>query len=435
MSAELPLPVLIGALVVLLLLSAFFSGSETALMRLNRYRLRHQARDGNRGAQLAEKLLQKPDKLIGLILLGNNLVNFTAASLVTLIAVEVGGQPAVAVGTVLLTIVVLIFSEAAPKTLAALHPERLAFPAVFVYYPLMLVTYPVVWLISVISNGVLWLLGVRGNEATLSSLSNEELRTIVYEAGTLISRKYRSMLINILDLEKVTVDDVMVPRSEIVGIDLDAEFAELLDVIRNSEHTRLPTYRDDIDKVVGVLHLRRLANRAKEATLTKEILEALAEEPYFVPEGTPLSTQLVQFQRSRQRLALVVDEYGDIQGLVTLEDILEEIVGEFTTVPSNDDEGITREAGDRYLVTGTTNIREMNRIMNWSLPTDGPKTLNGVIIEQLERIPEAGTCLKIEDYPIEIVESDENRVIIARVFPPEDGAPAADSRDADVTTD
>ncbi len=403
-------------------------------MRLNRYRLRHQARDGNRGAQLAEKLLQKPDKLIGLILLGNNLVNFTAASLVTLIAVEIGGQPAVAIGTILLTVVVLIFSEAAPKTLAALHPERLAFPAVFIYYPLMLVTYPVVWLISVIANGVLWLLGVRGNEATLGSLSNEELRTIVYEAGTLISRKYRSMLINILDLEKVTVDDVMVPRNEIIGIDLDADFADLLDVVRNSEHTRLPMYRDDIDKVIGVLHLRRLANRAKETTLTREILEALCDEPYFVPEGTPLSTQLVQFQRARQRFALVVDEYGDIQGLVTLEDILEEIVGEFTTVPANDDEGITREAGDRYLVTGTANIREMNRIMNWSLPTDGPKTLNGVIIEQLERIPEAGTCLKIEDYPIEIVESDENRVITARVFPPEGESPATDASDHTETT-
>ena len=416
MSDDVPLAALMGTLVILLLLSAFFSGSETALMRLNRYRLRHRARDGHRGAILAEKLLQRPDRLIGLILLGNNLVNFTAVALVTIIALRVGGEPAVAVATLMLTVVVLIFSEAAPKTLAAMHPEKIAIPSVFVYYPLLIVTYPLVWLISMISNGVLWLLGVRGSDATLRSLSNEELRTIVYEAGTMISRKYRSMLINILDLEKVTVDDVMVPHNEIVGIDLEDDFDSVLDVIRNSEHTRLPLYRDNIDNVVGVLYLRRLANLSSQKPLDRGIVESLAQEPYFVPEGTPLSTQLVQFQRARQRFALVVDEYGDIQGIVTLEDILEEIVGEFTTVPANDDEGITREAVDRYLVTGTTNVREMNRIMNWSLPTDGPKTLNGLIIEYLERIPAPGTCLKIGDYPIEIVESDENRVQTARIL-------------------
>ena len=419
MSDEVPLAALMGALVVLLLLSAFFSGSETALMRLNRYRLRHQARDGQRGAQLAEKLLQRPDRLIGLILLGNNLVNFTAVALVTLIALRIGGEPAVAVATLLLTVVVLIFSEAAPKTLAALHPERIAFPAVFVYYPLLIVTYPIVWLVAVMANGVLWLLGVRGNEATLRSLTSEELRTIVYEAGTMISRKYRSMLINILDLEQVTVDDVMVPHNEIVGIDLDDDIDSIVEMIRNSPHTRLPMYRDKIDNVVGILYLRRLASRTFDETIDHALLERLAEEPYFVPESTPLSTQLVQFQRARQRFALVVDEYGDIQGIVTLEDILEEIVGEFTTVPVSDDEGITREAGNRYLVTGGTNIRELNRIMDWSLPTEGPKTLNGLIIEYLERIPTPGTCLKIDDYPIEIVASDENRVQTARIFAPE----------------
>ncbi len=418
MSGDVPLAALIGALIVLLLLSAFFSGSETALMRLNRYRLRHQARDGRRAAQLAEKLLERPDRLIGLILLGNNLVNFTAVALVTLIALRIGGEPAVAIATLLLTVVVLIFSEAAPKTLAALHPERIAMPAVFIYYPLLAVTYPVVWLVSVIANGVLWLLGVRSGDSQLRSLSNEELRTIVYEAGSLISRKYRSMLINILDLEKVTVDDVMVPHNEIIGIDLDDNLDKISAVIRTSEHTRLPIYRDDIDRVVGVMHLRRLANLTSHAQFDKGDIEALADEPYFVPEGTPLSTQLVQFQRSKQRFALVVDEYGDIQGIVTLEDILEEIVGEFTTVPAGDDNGITREADGRYLVNGTTNIREMNRVMNWTLPTDGPKTLNGLILEYLETIPSPGTCLKIDDYPIEIVQSDDNRVQTARVFAP-----------------
>ncbi|MEX1266041.1 MAG: transporter associated domain-containing protein, partial [Woeseia sp.] len=228
--------------------------------------------------------------------------------------------------------------------------------------------------------------------------------------------KYRNMLINILDLEKVTVDDVMVPHNEIVGIDLNDTMDNIANVITNSEHTRLPVYRDDIDNVVGLLHLRRLANVATNTTFHKSDIEAAVVEPYFVPEGTPLSTQLVQFQKSRQRFALVVDEYGDIQGIVTLEDILEEIVGEFTTDPATTtDEHIVREAPDRYLVSGSANIRDMNRVMDWTLPTEGPKTLNGLILEYLETIPETGTGLKIEGYPIEIVDSDENRVLTARI--------------------
>ena len=416
MGDDVPLGALFGLLVVLLLLSAFFSGSETALMSLNRYRMRHKARSGHRGAQLAEQLLKRPDRLIGLILLGNNLVNFTAVALVTLIALQVGGEAAVALGTILLTIVVLIFSEAAPKTLAALHPERLAYPAAFVYYPLLIITFPIVWTVNLMSNGVLWLLGVRSGDAKMHSLTNEELRTVVFEAGSLISRKYRNMLINILDLEKVTVDDVMVPHNEIVGINLNDTMEEIAEVVRNSEHTRLPVYRDDLDNVVGLLHLRRLANVATNTTFHKSDIEAAVVDPYFVPEGTPLSTQLVQFQKSHQRFALVVDEYGDIQGIVTLEDILEEIVGEFTTDPATTtDEHIVREAPDRYLVSGSANIRDMNRVMDWDLPTQGPKTLNGLILEYLETIPETGTGLKIEGYPIEIVDSDENRVLTARI--------------------
>jgi len=418
LSDEVPLSGLVAILALLLLLSAFFSGSETALMRLNRYRLRHKARDGHRGAQLAERLLQRPDRLIGLILLGNNLVNFTAVALVTVLALRTGGEPLVAIATLVFTIVVLIFSEAAPKTLAALHPERIAYPAAYVYYPLLIITYPFVWLVSAMSNGVLWVLGVRDNEAQLHSLSNEELRTVVYEAGSLISRKYRNMLINILDLEKVSVDDVMVPHNEILGIDLDEDLEEITDVIRNSEHTRLPVYRDNIDQVIGVLHLRQLANLTSTTKFTKEDIERLAAEPYFVPEGTPLSTQLVQFQKTKQRFALVVDEYGDIQGIATLEDILEEIVGEFTTAPSTDEDEIVKEQGDTFLVAGTINIRELNRSMTWALPTNGPKTLNGLILEHLENIPPPGTCLKINDYPIEIVSSDDNRVQLVRMHAP-----------------
>lgn len=430
MSNEVPLAALFGLLFLLLILSAFFSGSETALMSLNRYRLRHRARNGHRGAQLAERLLKRPDRLIGLILLGNNLVNFTAVALVTLIALQVGGQPAVALGTLLLTVIVLIFSEAAPKTLAALHPERVAYPAAYVYYPLLFITYPVVWMVNIASNAVLWLLGVRDSDSKMHSLTSEELRTVVFEAGSLISRKYRNMLINILDLEKVTVDDVMVPHNEVVGINLDDSLDQIAQVIRDSEHTRLPVYRDTIDNVLGLLHLRRLANLTSQADFNKSDIEAMLTEPYFVPEGTPLSTQLAQFQKGKQRFALVVDEYGDIQGIVTLEDILEEIVGEFTTDPAaSTDDHIVRESPECYLVSGSANIREMNRVMNWKLPTRGPKTLNGLIIEYLETIPESGTGLKIDGYPIEIVNSDENRVLTARIHARKDAQqPAAASR-------
>jgi Mg2+/Co2+ transporter CorB len=411
---DVPLAGLIGLLIVLLMLSAFFSGSETALMSLNRYQLRHKARQGHRGARVAENLLKRPDRLIGLILLGNNLVNFSAASLVAVIAFEIGGQPAVALGTLILTLAVLIFSEAAPKTLAAMHPERLAFPAAMIYYPLLKITYPIVWLTNAASNGVLFLLGVRENSSDLQSLTREELRTVVHEAGARISSRYREMLLNILDLEQVTVDDVMVPHNEIVGINLDSNSAEIELLISTSQHTQLPVYRDNIDQVVGILHLRKLANLAQQ-DLTRDNLLRLLSEPYFVPEGTPLSRQLVQFQRRGERTALVVDEYGDIQGIVTLEDILEEIVGEFTTDPADDEDDVVSEGSDTFLVDATANIREVNRSQNWDLPTNGPKTINGLIIEMLETIPAPGTCLKINGYPIEIVETDDNRIRSVRV--------------------
>lgn len=416
MGEDVPLSALFGLLIVLLLLSAFFSGSETALVSLNRYQLRHKAREGHRGARLADKLLQRPDRLIGLILLGNNLVNFSAASLVAIIALEIGGEPAVALGTVLLTLVVLIFSEAAPKTMAALHPERLAYPAAMIYYPLLKITYPIVWLTNVASNGVLYLLGVRTAGAELQALTREELRTVVHEAGSRISGRYQQMLLSILDLEKVSVDDVMVPHNEIVGIDLADDIAEIEAIISKSEHTRLPVYEDNVDNVIGILHLRRLANMAPRS-FDKTSIRQLLDDPYFVPEGTPLSKQLVQFQRRRERVALVVDEYGDLQGIVTLEDILEEIVGEFTTDPADQIEDVVREGPDSFLVSGTANIRELNRAQGWELPTDGPKTLNGLILELLETIPEPSTCLKISGYPLEILASDDNRVRTVRIGP------------------
>jgi Mg2+/Co2+ transporter CorB len=273
-----------------------------------------------------------------------------------------------------------------------------------------------VWLTNTAANGVLFLFGVRSGETQLQALTREELRTLVHEAGGRISRRYQQMLLSILDLEKVTVDDVMVPHNEIIGIDLEDDIVEINAVIANSEHTRLPVYKDSIDHVVGVLHLRNLANLSRRE-IDKKAIQGLLTEPYFVPEGTPLSTQLVQFQRRRLRIAMVVDEYGDIQGIVTLEDILEEIVGEFTTDPADDDDDIVSEGNGTYLIDGTTNVRELNRTQNWEFPTDGPKTINGLILELLETIPEPGIRLKIEGYPCEIVASDDNRIRSVRIGP------------------
>lgn len=418
MGDDMSVPALIGLLVALLLLSAFFSGSETALMSLNRYQLRHKARQGHRGAILAERLLKRPERVIGLILLGNNLVNIVTASLVAIVAMNIAGQAAVAIGSFLVTIVILIFAEAAPKTLAALHPERIAYPAAMIYYPLLKIIYPVVWLTNAAANAVLFLFGVRPGETELQALTREELRTLVHEAGGRISGRYQKMLLSILDLEQVTVDDVMVPHNEIVGIDLEDDDEEIAKIIASSQHTRIPVYKDDIDNVIGVLHMRRLASLA-ESRLDKDSLRKLLDEPYFVPEGTPLSVQLVQFQRRRQRIALVVDEYGDIQGILTLEDILEEIVGEFAMDPANDGDDIVSEGNGTFLIDGAANIREVNRAQNWFLPTDGPKTINGLIVERLENIPDPKTCLKIAGYPIEIVETDDNRIRSVRIGPRE----------------
>ncbi|MEN0044259.1 MAG: HlyC/CorC family transporter [Pseudomonadota bacterium] len=401
---------------LLLVCSAFFSSSETALMSLNRYRLRHRARAGVRSARMAEVLLAKPDRLIGLILIGNNIVNIGAAQLATLIALRLGGGPMLAASTGILTFVVLIFAEVAPKTLAALYPERVATPAVYVYYPLLHITKPVSWIVAgvnLIANGVLRVFGVRSSDVDGHALSHEELRTVVNEAGALISRKYRTMLTGILDLEKVTVDDVMVPHNDVVGIDLDDEIDEIAKLIEKSEHTRLPVYEDNIDQIVGVLHMKSLVRKAK-VELTKDMIRSLVREPYFVPEGTPLSTQLVQFQKRKARLALVVDEYGDIQGMVTLEDILEEIVGEFTTDPGDDPHAV-RQDGDTWVVQGSVNVRELNRQLGWELPTDGAKTLNGLVQEQLETIPAAGTSFTLDRYSIEVIDANDNMVVEARL--------------------
>ena len=421
---EIPLGTLFSLLFVLLLLSAFFSSTETAMMSINRYRLRHRARQGHRAARLAEALLQRPDRLIGLILLGNNFVNISASSLVTIIALRLGGEGAIAIGAGLLTLVILIFSEVAPKTLAALHPERLALPAALIYYPLLKLTYPIVWAVNLMANGVLRLLGVDISQVQGNALSHEELRTVVSEAGAMIPKRHQRMLISVLELQDVTVDDIMVPRNDIDGFDLEDDWEDLLEQITESRHTRVPLFRGDLDRVVGILHLRSIMGELMDGELTREHLTAKALEPYFVPEGTPLHTQLVNFQRAKRRLAFVVDEYGDIQGLVTLDDILEEIVGEFTTDPADVYREVQPEADGSFMLSGTANVRELNRMMGWRLPTDGPKTLNGLIVERLEHIPQAGAALQLAGYQLEIVQTADNAVRSVRLRPPGSPGPS-----------
>lgn len=416
MNDPIPIGYLIGLLVALIFLSAFFSGTETALMSLNRYRLRHLAKSGNRAARITEALLKRPDRLIGLILLGNNAVNLSAAALVTVISIDIGGENAIFAGTLILTFVILIFAEVAPKTIAALHPVKIALPAALIYFPLLKIAYPFVWLINLIANGLLRILGVSPSEIASHSLSAEELRTVVAEAGAMVPRRHQSMLLRILDLDAVTVDDVMVPRQDIMQLDLDNEWRKNLSIIRSSEFHRLPVCRDGIDNIVGVVQVRRLLPDLAEGTLTEARLTQMMREPYFVPEGTPLTKQLLNFQQQQRRAAFVVDEYGDVQGLVTTEDILREIVGEFDRAARPTDVGIIKALEDSFIIDGSANVRQLNRLMNWSLPTDGPKTLNGLIVEELETIPEPGTKVTLASYPIEIIETAEHAIRRVRIF-------------------
>jgi len=422
-----PLWVLVAALIILLILSSFFSGSETGLISLNRYRLRHLARAGHRGALLAERLLKRPDRVIGIVLLGSTLANAFATAIATLIALRIGGNSAVLVATILIALLLLIFGDLAPKTLAALHPEKLAFPAAFALTPLLRVFYPIVWIVNLLANGVLRLFGVLVNSPTIHSMSQEELRSVVMEAGGLVPKRHQRMLLNILDLESITVEDIMVPRNEISGIDISADWDEIMAQLRTSQHTRLPVYEDSIDDVLGFVHAREFLHLVMHQEPTREMLRTILREAYFVPEGTPLQRQILNFQAAKRRIGLVVDEYGDIQGLVTLEDILEEIVGEFTSDPAAQQKDLYKEADGSYLVNGSANVRALNRTMNWHLPTSGPKTLNGLILEYLETIPQPGTSLKLAGYPLEIVQTSGSAVKTVRIQPAVT-APAEDKK-------
>lgn len=414
---EIPLSYLYGILFLLILLSAFFSSSETGLMTLNRYRLKHLSKAGHKGALRATRLLERPDRLIGLILIGNNTVNVLASSLTTIIAIRHGGEGAIPYAAGLLILVILIFAEVAPKTLAASHPEKIAFPSALIYTPMLRILYPLVWVVNSISNLVLKLFHIQTDKDTSLSLSQEELRTVVNEAGAMIPKKHQKMLINILDLEKATVEDIMIPRNEIVGIDLDDEWDETLDQLINSPYTHLPVYRQNIDNITGFIHLRKIARLLSREDFCQQNIIDSVRDTYFIPEGTQLNKQLLQFQSNRQRIGMVVDEYGDIQGLVTLVDILEEIVGEFTTDPSDLEVGIHPQDDGSYLIDGSTHVRALNRMLHWELPTDGPKTLNGLVLEYLESIPEPGISVLLDGYPLEIIQVNNNTVKTARVQP------------------
>ncbi len=413
-----PLSVLFSVLFLLILLSAFFSGSETGLMTLNRYRLRHLAEKKHPGALRAQKLLKRQDRLIGLILLGNNLVNVLASILMTLITLRLYNDTnLVFAAGMVLTVVILLFAEVTPKTLAALHPERIAFPAAYIYTPLLKILYPFVWVLNVVANNLLKLFGVSGEDQASQALTKEELRTVVIEAGAMIPKRHQSMLLNLMDLEKVTVEDIMVPRNEVTGIDIDDDWDNTVRLLSGSQYTRLPLFRENIDQVIGTLHMRDVLPLLYRDQLNRDALQRIAREPYFIPESTSLNRQLLNFQQERRRIGFAVDEYGGIQGLVTLEDILEEIVGEFTSDPAAHFDDITPQDDGSWLVDGSINIRSLNIALDMSLPTDGPKTLNGLVTEHLEMIPETGTSLLLDKHPVEIVQIKENMVKTVRIYP------------------
>ncbi len=412
---ELSLIYLVLILVILVILSAYFSSSETAMMSLNRYRLKHLADRKYKGAKRVHQLLERPDRLIGLILLGNNFVNILAAMIVSLITLRIYGPDGLLFSSIALTAIILVFAEVMPKTVAAIRPERVAFPSSIVLKALMLIFYPLVWVLNKISNGLLGIFGITNIKRSEDPLSREELRTVVKEAGGVIPHKHRQMLFGILDLENATVEDIMIPKSEMYGINLEDDWVVIRDHILSSRHTRLPCYKGNLSNVKGMLHLRRITKHVGSPDFDLHTVLSALVPPYFVPAQTDLYMQLVNFQKERERIAFVVDEYGDLEGLVTLEDILEEVVGEFTTDPADQIKDVIRINDETFIIDGSANIREVNREHNLGLPEDGPKTLNGLILETLEDIPTPGTTFRLDHIIIEVIKTLERSVKAAKI--------------------
>lgn len=412
---EVPLSILGGILVFLILFSAFFSSSETSMLSLNKYRLKHLVKNKHKSAIKVSSLLERPDRLIGVILIGNNFVNILASAIATIIAVRLWGDAGVAIATAALTLVILIFAEVTPKTFAALHPEKLAFPFSWVLAVILKLLYPLVLLVNTLSNGLLRIFGVKSQHSNQDTLDSEELRTVVNEASGLIPAAHQDMLLSILDLEKVSVEDIMIPRNEVVGIDIEDSIEEIIEQICQTRHTRMPVYNGEINKVIGILHARHAAMFLRDPTPSKAALLKATVEPYFIPESTSLNTVLLNFQKDHQQMGIVVDEYGDVQGIAALEDVLEEIVGEFTPPTQDEEEEIQPLDDGSFRIEGSTHIREINKALDWHLPTDGPKTLNGLIIETLEFIPEHPISLWVENYLIEIQEIEDKVVKYAKL--------------------
>ena len=379
------------------------------MMSLNKYRMNHLRRGQHAGATRASKLLEKPDKLIGVILIGNNFVNFLAASIASSITILILGEPAPFTTAIILTLVVLIFAEVTPKTIAALYPERIAYPSSIVLGVLLKVLYPIVWAVNFVSNTLVRILGFHPQtDSSDQQLSQEELRTVVHESESRLPKKRQGMLLNILDLEKVQVDQIMVPRNEVTGLDIEDAMEDVLEQIATAQHTRLPVYRKDIDNIVGVLHMRSAGRLIKTENLNKAAIIQETTEPYFIPDSTPLHTQLFNFQSNKLRLAVVVDEFGAVKGIVTLEDILEEIVGEFTTDLADSNRDIFAQEDGSYLIDGGTSIRDINRTLSWQLDSESANTLNGILMEVLQSIPDASVGVKLDGYYAEILQVKDN---------------------------
>jgi len=413
--SSLSIEVLYVALFILIAWSAFFSASETGMMSVNRYRLKHLAETGNKSAAKARELLARPDRLIGVILIGSNFVNTFAASVATTISIRLWGEDGIAIASAVLSIIFLIFSEIVPKTLAAIKAEKTTMLSVWILHPLLYIIYPIVWAVSHISQFILRPFGVGQLSSADSNLSREELRTVVSESGSLIPRKHRKMLLNILDLEQMQVEDVMIPKSEVFGVNIEEDFKQIIQQLNGCHHTRIVIFRESLNSPIGILHARQLAKfLSSNLEKNKANLLQFSNEPYYILKDTPLHTQLAQFQKEKKRLAIVVDEYSEVRGIVTLEDILEEIVGDFTTNMSESSEDIHPQPDNSYIINGATTLREINRRLKWSLPTEGPKTLNGLIIEALESIPTLPTSLKIGAYVIEVLQSKDNVIRTAR---------------------
>ncbi|CBJ82390.1 conserved hypothetical protein; putative membrane protein [Xenorhabdus bovienii str. Jollieti] len=410
---------LIIILVIMVIISAYFSASETSMMTINRYRLRHLAKQGSRPARRVESLLRRPDRLISLILIGNNLINILASSLATIVGMRLYQDAGVAIATGILTFVILVFAEVMPKTIAALYPEKVAFPSSFLLRPLEKIMLPLVWAFNKISLLLMRCLGIKTFDIRSDAVSKDELRTIVNESNTNLSRRNQDMLISILDLEKVTVADIMVPRNEIVGIDINDDWKSVMRQLTHSPHGRIVLYRDSLDDAIGMLRVREAYRLMMEKkAFTKRNLIKAADKIYFIPVSIPLNTQLINFQRNKQKAGLIVDEYGDIQGLVTVEDILEEIVGDFTTSMSPTlAEEVMPQSDGTVLVDGTANIRELNKVFGWALPADGPRTMNGMILEELGEIPELNAQVQINKYNFEILSVHGNVIKQVRVTP------------------